>query len=195
MLTIVGIAGSPRRNGNSNTLLQAALDGATRAGAEASVFRLNDLTLKGCQGCTPCAPGQQCRFSDDLDPAFEALASADIWILAAPIYYDNVSGQMKLFFDRCRRFTRDGHDLAPQLPGPRVAGIIVTYADSLRQDYDSACEVLASYLKWMGDFQAVEIFAQANLVRPSDATASPGLVAAAQALGERLVEAARQSPS
>ena len=51
MNTVAGIAGSPRRNGNSATLMRAVLRGATAAGAETKEVYLNGLTFRGCQGC------------------------------------------------------------------------------------------------------------------------------------------------
>ncbi len=106
-------------------------------------------------------------------------------MLASPIYYDSVSGQMKTFFDRCRTFTRDPETqkLTPQLEGRRKGVVVVTYEDAQRDDYYHEAEKLASYLAWMGDFGKVEIVCESNL-GPRDAAAGrPDLLARAERLG------------
>jgi len=188
MTTMIGIAGSPRRNGNSATLMRAVLEGARAAGAETSEVYLNGLAFKGCQGCTVCSRGGRCILEDELTPVIEALRHADGWVLAAPIYYDGVSGQLKTFFDRCRTFTHDPETavLAPQLEGPRRGVVIVTYEDSDRADYTRAAQVLARYLGWMGDFGEVAVMAEGRLDARDAAAQRPDLLARARAMGSGL---------
>lgn len=170
MTTIMGIAGSARRRGNSATLMRTLLKGAARAGADTREVYLNGLTYKGCQGCEPCRGGGQCILEDDLTPILGELAAAEGWVLAAPIYYDCVSGQLKTFFDRCRTFTTapQTHELQPQLEGERRGMVIVTYEDAPRDDYRREAEILARYMGWMGDFGEVAVVAEGHL-GPSDA--------------------------
>jgi multimeric flavodoxin WrbA len=185
---VIGIAGSPRRGGNSTTLLKAVLAGAEEAGARGRVVTLNDLTFRGCQGCEPCAPDAACVVKDDLAPVLEALRTAEVWVLAAPIYFDGVSGQMKSFFDRCHRFATDAGKVAPQLPGKRAAAVIVTYEDKPRDDYRQAAQTLANYLKWMGDFEPIEVLSVGSL-GPADAAGKrPELLAKARETGKMLIE-------
>jgi len=187
MTSVLGIAGSPRRAGNSTTLMKAVLAGAAASGAAGKIFHLNDFLFHGCQGCSPCTQDATCRIQDDLTPVLEALRGADIWVLASPIYYDGVSGQMKLFFDRCRHLTHEGVRLKPQLPGPRAAALIVTHEDKPRHDYPDTARHLAKYLSWMGDFDPVEVVAFSEL-GPADAAAQrPWLIRQARELGEGLV--------
>jgi multimeric flavodoxin WrbA len=186
--TVIGIAGSARRNGNSATLMRAVLKGAAEAGADVKEVYLNGLTFKGCQGCFPCSPKGWCILNDELTPVLEELRNADGWVLASPIYYDSVSGQMKTFFDRCRTFTRDRvtHELKPQLEGKRQGVVIVVYEDKARDDYRHEAEKLAHYLAWMGDFGDVEILSEGNLFAADAAAGRPDLLAKAEELGRRL---------
>jgi len=183
--TVIGVAGSPRKNGNSATLMRAVLKGAARAGAETKEVYLDGLALRGCQGCDVCSPRGNCILNDELTPVLEELRRADGWVLASPIYYDSVSGQMKTFFDRCRTFTRDPdtHELRPQLEGRRRGVVVVSYEDKPREDYRHEAQKLANYLAWMGDFGKVEIICEGNL-GPRDAAARrPDLLARAEQLG------------
>ncbi len=187
MTNVMGIAGSARRRGNSATLMRALLEGAAQAGAETREVYLNKLTYKGCQGCEPCRGGGECILQDDLTPVLDDLAEAEGWILASPIYYDGVSGQLKTFFDRCRTFTIDPqtHELRPQLEGKRKGIVVVTYEDAPRDDYRREAQILARYMGWMGDFGEVAVVSEGNL-GPSDAAQKrPDLLARMVEMGEK----------
>ena len=181
-MKVIGIAGSPRRAGNSSTLLQAALRGAASAGAETASVHLNDLIYRGCQACERCAPEGECVIHDGLTPVFAALRLADVWLLASPIYRDGLSGQFKSFFDRCAAW--EGKN---RLSGKRRAAIIVTYMDKERDDYRHVAETVPFYLGWMGDFSDVEVLVGAELGPVGAAAARPDLIARAEALGKKLV--------
>ena len=170
MGTVIGVAGSARRNGNSATLMRAALKGAASAGEDTSEIYLNGLLFKGCQGCVKCSLKGRCILNDDLTSAMEELRAADGWVLAAPIYFDSVSGQMKTFFDRCHTFIMDPEEqvVKPQLNGKRRGMVIITYEDEPRDDYHHEAQKLANYLRWMGDFGEIAIIAEGQL-GPSEA--------------------------
>ncbi len=186
MSTVIGVAGSARRKGNSATLMRAVLSGAAQAGADTKEVYLNGLVLQGCQGCDNCSAEGKCILNDELTPVLDELRRAEGWVLASPIYYDGVTGQMKTFFDRCRTFTRDPETqaLRPQLKGKRKGIVIVAYEDKPRKDYYHEAEKLANYLAWMGDFGKVDIISEGNL-GPRDAAAGrPDLLARAERLGK-----------
>jgi multimeric flavodoxin WrbA len=188
MPTAVGIAGSPRRKGNSTALLHAVLDGVAAAGATTEVIHLNDLSFRGCQGCDRCAPAGCCTVDDALTPVLRALSLGDIWVLASPVYFDGVSGQMKTFFDRLHWLTIEEGKLKPRLRGSRCAAVILTYEDRPRDDYRKLAETLGSYLGWMGDFSAVRVMSEGDL-GPSDAASKRAdLLASAEELGRTMVE-------
>jgi multimeric flavodoxin WrbA len=186
METVIGIAGSPREKGNSTTLMRSVLEGATLAGAETKEVYLNGLVFKGCQGCDKCSPGGRCILNDDLTPVLDELREADGWILASPIYFDGVSGQLKTFFDRCHTFAIDPEtqEAKCQLEGKRQAIVIVTYEDKPRDDYYQEAKILANYLGWMGDFSEVEIISEGNLGPRDAARNRPDLLTRAEKLGK-----------
>ena len=185
---VIGIAGSARKKGNSTTLMRTILKGVVLAGEDTKEVYLNGLVFKGCQGCERCTSNGKCILNDDLTPILDELKKAEGWVLASPIYYDSITGQMKTFFDRCRTFTRDPktQKLEPQLKGKRKGIVIVTYADTPRKDYYHEAEKLANYLGWMGDFGKVEIISEGKL-GPRDAAGNrPDLLARAEKLGKDL---------
>jgi multimeric flavodoxin WrbA len=173
-LLAVGIEGSPRRTGNSTALLKAYLKGVASVGFDTKSIYLNGLSYKGCHGCDQCVKREPCKLNDDLNEVFPALARANIWAMASPIYYDGVSGQLKMFYDRLRFTSYDPN----KLEGPRRGIVIVTYEDARSEDYFKTASALAKYLNWnnRGDFGEVKVFAESNM-GPRDAWKSrPDLI-------------------
>jgi multimeric flavodoxin WrbA len=101
MKKIVCLLGSPRKNGNSSTIAKHFCDSAEKLGAQISTFTLNKLNYKGCQACMGCkTKSEKCVIKDDLSEVLEAAKDADVLLMASPIYYGEVSSQMKGFIDR-----------------------------------------------------------------------------------------------
>jgi multimeric flavodoxin WrbA len=99
-VSVLGISGSPHRHGNTETLLDAFLDGAKGAGAAAEKVVLKDLSFTPCQGCNACHRKDGCIVQDDLTPLFDRIASADCLALASPIYTMGITAELKGLIDR-----------------------------------------------------------------------------------------------
>lgn len=96
----LGIVGSPRRNGNVDTLVSKVLEGAQEAGLETSKYILNEMNYSGCQACEYCKSHDHCRLDDDLTELFAEMKEADAVVFGSPIYFFLFSGQFKLMEDR-----------------------------------------------------------------------------------------------
>ena len=104
-MKIMAFNGSPRKKNNTATLLEYALKGAASRGATTELIHLYDLNYKGCISCFACKTigGKsygRCAVQDDLTDVFSRVEQADAIILGSPIYWGNVSGEMKSFMDR-----------------------------------------------------------------------------------------------
>jgi len=99
-MKVLAINGSPRKNGNTETVLDAFLKGAADAGADVEKIQLVDIDYKCCKGCNACHKKGLCIIKDNLTPVFDAVSSADILVLASPIYSMTVTAEMKAFIDR-----------------------------------------------------------------------------------------------
>lgn len=109
-MLIVGINGSPRKNGNTAFLLGVALEAAGRSGAETKLIHVVDA-LEGqippfCVVCSnPCAG--RCSKGNALGEAFDVLRRADGILIGSPVYFGTVSAQLKAFWDRTRILRRE----------------------------------------------------------------------------------------
>jgi NAD(P)H-dependent FMN reductase len=109
-MNIVGLFGSPRKQGNSATVARHFLDRAGQRGATIQKFFLNELNYRGCQACDACKTGhERCVLSDDLTPVLAAVFAADLVVLASPVYYTDVSAQLKGFIDRSYSYLLPGY--------------------------------------------------------------------------------------
>lgn len=94
------IGTSPRIHGNSNILAQAFADGAREAGNDVEFIPLAGKKIGFCVGCWGCTKTHRCVFHDDADMIVQKMKDADVVVFATPIYYYEMSGQMKVLLDR-----------------------------------------------------------------------------------------------
>lgn len=104
-MKIVAVNGSPRKAQNTAMLLEAALEGAGKAGAKGEVINLYDLNFKGCCSCFACKlkGGRsygKCAMQDDLTPVLEKIAQADALVMGTPVYFGNATGEFRSFYER-----------------------------------------------------------------------------------------------
>ncbi|HUK39255.1 MAG TPA: flavodoxin family protein [Methanomicrobiales archaeon] len=99
---VLGISGSPRRHGNTETLLDAFLDGAREAGGETDKVVLRSVKYSACQGCNACHKSGACIIEDELVPLFDRVLAVDALALASPIYTMGITAEMKGFLDRAQ---------------------------------------------------------------------------------------------
>ena len=101
-MKVLGIYGSPRKGGNSDLLLQKALEGAESAGAEVTSLRAADFDISGCQECGGCDETGECIVDDDMQKVYPRLDAADAIILATPIFFYAPPAQLKALIDRAQ---------------------------------------------------------------------------------------------
>ena len=102
MPKIVAIYGSPRRRGNTATLLKHAVQGAVDAGAQVNEIILRDLKMSPCLEIYACKKEGKCAIKDDFHNVVDQILSADGLILASPIFFYTVSAHTKILMDRCQ---------------------------------------------------------------------------------------------
>lgn len=104
-MKVLAFNGSPRKNRNTATLLNKALEGAASQNAETELIHLYDINYKGCASCFSCKliGGKsygKCALRDDLTPILKKVEEADAIVLGSPVYFGAVTGEMKSFIER-----------------------------------------------------------------------------------------------
>ena len=97
---ILGLSGTPRKGGNSEILLDAALTPFEDAGWDITRILLSELSITPCVGCETCVERCACITNDDMEKIYKAYEQCDAIIISAPVYWRNVPAQLKAVFDR-----------------------------------------------------------------------------------------------
>jgi multimeric flavodoxin WrbA len=120
-MKILAISCSPNKDGNTVTLLNKALEGAKKDGAEVELFSAAGKDIKPCDACRACG---KCVVKDDVTPLLEKMLAADGIIFGAPIYFYGMAAQAKAIIDRTIALNVPGRTLANKVGG------VVTVAGS-----------------------------------------------------------------
>ena len=111
-MKVLGIMGSPRRQSNTEILLDNALEGAMEAGAEIEKVLVSKLKISPCLEIYACLKDGNCAIKDDMQLLYEKLLEADHIIFTSPIFFYGITSQAKAIIDRCQALWVRGHLLA-----------------------------------------------------------------------------------
>ena len=98
---VVILSGSPRRGGNSDTLCEQFKRGCEEAGHKVTKINLREKTIHFCTACYVCKELGHCVQKDDAGKIMEQMAEADVIVIATPVYFYSMAGQVKTLIDRC----------------------------------------------------------------------------------------------
>ena len=160
-MKIVSILGSPRSGKNTATMAACFADVALSLGGDVQTFELNQLTYRGCQGCYACKKtAERCVLNDDLTPVLEAIFDADVLLLASPVYFGDVTAQLKGFIDRCYSFLKPDYmtNRQPSRLDPKRLAFILCQGHPDENLFADIYPNYESFFKWMG-------FAEQRLIR------------------------------
>jgi multimeric flavodoxin WrbA len=176
---VVAVIGSPRRRGNTATLVEAALEELERCGCEGTRIVLADKRIEFCSGHVFCGE-RACPHDDDMAGILEQVYAADGLILATPIYYENVSGQMKTFMDRNATRYYGGEHLAP-----KVVGLVAVAGESDAEDTLAAMRRFVA----LSNPEELPVIALGGCAdKPGEVAQDAELMAKARALGRAMAE-------
>jgi hypothetical protein len=143
---VLGIAGSPRLGGNTETLLDWSLAAAESEGAEVIKFRLRALDIGYCRACEACSTDGICAVKDDMHLLYPHLRSADAIILAAPVYSMGMPALPKAMIDRCQPFWALKYvlklPLAPPDSPDRFGAFLTCSGTTFKHVFDGSLQVV-----------------------------------------------------
>ena len=190
-MNIVCVFGSPRVKGNSAAIANRFLSDAEKLGASVRTFALNKLSYRGCQACMSCKSKlDRCVLKDDLEPVLDAVRDADILVLASPIYYGEVSSQMKGFIDRTFSYLVPDYISNPNPsrlnPGKRLL-MILTQGQPDERMFADVFPRYDMFFKWYG-FKDNQLIRGCGLSDAGDALKQENLMKLAENMAKQIVK-------
>jgi len=179
----IGIVGSPRKNGNVDTLVQAVLDGAKEAGYQTAKYNLNEMNYSGCQACNYCKSHERCRLDDDVSKLLGEIAEADAVVFGSPIYFFQFTGQFRLMEDRM--FSLIDKDFRSRIKPGKKAVIVTSQGDPNSDAFNGATGEFTKALNLLG-FQVVDTIKMVSGMTPDAVKGRKDLLEKAKADGKSL---------
>lgn len=183
-MKVIAIDGGPRKAGSTTTLVSHIMMGAEKKGAKTEIISLYDLDYSGCRGCLYCKSHDSCKQDDDMNIVYEKIRDADVILFATPVYFAQMTGQLKNCIDRL--YALVDAEYAPRLPAGKKFGVVVTqgdesapYCELITKTIEFAMELLR--VTSCGSINANGVHEAAELLQMTD------LLAKAEAFGEKVV--------
>ncbi len=145
MKKLLAVASSPRRNGNSETLLNEFCRAAEESGWQVELIRINSMNFKPCQACDACAKDGRCILKDDMQEIYPKMINADALVIASPVTFGSLNAQLKMFIDRFQCWWHAKFNLkTPFIPDqPRRRGFFICVGALERERYcENAIEII-----------------------------------------------------
>ncbi len=161
-MNIVCLLGSPRKKSNSSTLAKRFVATAKKLGAKVKTYTLNDLKYRGCQACMACKKKlEKCALKDELAEVLEAVQESDVLVMASPVYFGDVSSQLKACIDRMYSFLKPDYVTNPSpvrlAPGKKLV-MVLTQGNPDEQAFSDIFSRYDYFMKWYG-------FKESHLIR------------------------------
>ncbi|PBI34215.1 flavodoxin family protein [Clostridioides difficile] len=150
MVKVLAFMGSPRKKGNVDTILDEIIKGVNDNNVEVKKYYLNDMNIKGCQGCLYCRKVPTCEFKDDMIDIYKDIKSAEYIIIGSPVYICQVSAQTKLLLDRLYPLTEINKSKHTPRFGQKKLIMVYTQAAPVSFLFKKYFKYTSKHLKGMG---------------------------------------------
>jgi multimeric flavodoxin WrbA len=181
MMKILAIVGSPRPKGNTSYLVDQALQEAAAHGLETEKIILTQYKVNPCQGHDNCSSFSACKQDDDVPWILDKFCNAEGIILGSPVYYYNMTAQMKAFVDRNYFLYR--HNISPRMV---CAGLIVIGGSA---GLEHTVRALRRFVKLSADIPDDRIVILSGCAsKPGEVKNDAALIEEARRLGSRMAE-------
>ena len=179
MKNVLIISSSLRGGSNSEILAHEAEKGAIDAGNVVEFINLKGKEIKFCIGCLACQKTGKCVQKDDMAEMIAKVQNADVLIFATPIYYYEMSGQLKTFLDRCNPLYGQDNKF-------KDVYLITSSYDDAKNASDIAANGLGGWVACFEQSRLAGVLAGGGLNEPKDATANEDLLHKAYELGKNV---------
>jgi multimeric flavodoxin WrbA len=192
-MKIMTLLGSPRSNGNSAAIAGRFLQTAESLGAETKTIYLNKLKFRGCQACMACKGKlDHCALDDDLTEVLNEIHDTDVLVLASPVYFGDITAQMKMFIDRTYSYyVPDFMTQAnpSRLPSGKKMIFIQAQGQPIEKMFDDIYPKYELFFQFLG-FKNNELIRACGVNDASDAENREDILTIAEDAARRLMEGA-----
>ena len=184
------IAGSPRRGGNTDALLETCGEGVREAGGEVDLLVVEQARITPCAGCGGCSRFGHCIVSDGMQEVYPRIDAADAIVVATPVYFATVPAVLKALYDRCQPYWARRYVRHEPIVRRRPAGLIVVGGGG--DPFGDGCAIAPtkSVFAVLGLDYLHELRVEADDI--GDAAVQEGRIAAAHDMGAELVREAAE---
>ena len=188
---ILGISGSPRVGGNTDILLDKALEGASSDGAEVEKVILNKLEMLTCQECEYTNDDGTCKIEDDFSGLYEKIKKANGIIVASPIFFGSLSAQTKIMIDRFQCSWKYNLSSDKNTGKIKKTGALILIEASTRDSFlDNAKSIIKNFFATAGINYNEELLCK-GIDSKGEILKQPEKLNAAQNLGRKLASACK----
>ena len=190
-MNVVAILGSPRPKGNSTAIAKKFLESARNHGAKVKIHNLITMTYRGCVACRECKTrSDKCVLRDDLTETLSDIIEADIVVIASPVFYGDVSGQLKCFVDRTFSFLAPDFLTNPKpsrMPEGKKLLFILTQGFP---DQNTYADIFPRYERFfrMYGFKEIELIRAYGVSSPGEVVERKEIMLQAEQLAEKWFE-------
>lgn len=190
---ILGIVGSPRESGNTDTLVTEVLRGAEEAGARSRKLFVGRYEIAPCTSCGACVKTGRCVRRDGMDELVSLMEEHQVWVLGTPVYWWGASAQMKVFIDRW--FAPWANPKTREVFNDRVAVVVTPLGDTDPAVARHTTGMFGDIFAFLGIPIAATVVAPnvggSGIEKGADVLKRPELLKAAHDAGRAAVERAR----
>jgi len=183
MARVLGIAGSPRKHGNTHVLVGHILQGAAEAGAEGELVFLADRTVGECDGCHACWQRKACPKADDMNDLYPRIGGSDAIVFGTPVYWYGPTALMKALIDRLVYFN------CPE-NRPKIRGKAAALAIPFEEESPQAAEPVVAFFRRCLDYLEMRLVGQIlvpGVTRRGEILERPDRLEEARQLGRNLL--------
>ena len=193
---VLGLACSPRKGGNTDLMLDAALEGAAREGATVEKIFIPGLDIHPCRACNACYKDGKCVQKDDMQMLYPKLLSFEAKALSAPIFSMGLAAQAKIMIDRMqccwsKKFVLKEHTVDEAVRAGR-RGLWLGAAGMDRTDHIDAAWMTVKYFFAMLEIEDRERLTYTGVDEKGDILKIEGAIESCSEAGKRLVEAEKE---
>ena len=189
-MKILGIMGSPRIKGNADLLLDEALKGAQSQQAEVDKLVVDKLKIGPCREYYTCLKDGNCVIKDEMDEIYPRLLEVDGIVVASPIFFYNVSAQLKILIDRCQALWARKYVLKQEMRSGRKGAFIGVGATSGAKLFDGSVLTIKYFFKAINVEYSDELLIR-GVDKRGEIKEHPDVLSGAFELGKKLVESIR----